>query len=261
MTGTSGYLAALLATNLRAGFGDPRQAIFQAALMLVNNLIFLVTWMLYFERFPDLRGWGRADVAMLYGVSAFGFGLAIALAGGVRDLARIIADGSLDVHLGRPRHPLPSLLMSRSVPAGFGDVASAVVIWLWLAERSLADLPLLVLLSTAAGTVMLATVAMSQCVVFWWPGVLRLAEQFWEVIVMIAVFPQHVFGPAVRLVLFTVLPVAFMSQMPVEAVREGDPLKMLAVLAAALVYGALAVAVFDRGLRHYASGNRMTTNR
>ena len=67
-------------------------------------------------------------VAMLYGVTAFGFGLMVALAGGMRDLARTIVDGSLDVHLGRPRHPLPSLLMSRSVPAGFGDVASAFAV-------------------------------------------------------------------------------------------------------------------------------------
>ncbi len=261
MTATFGYLAALLETNLRASFGNPRQATTQLALMVVNNLIFLVIWVLYFERFPDLRGWGRADVAMLYGVTAFGFGLTVALAGGMRDLARTIVDGSLDVHLGRPRHPLPSLLMSRSIPAGFGDVISSFVIWLWFAERSVADLPLLVLLSTAAGTVMMATVVISQCMVFWWPGVLRLAEQFWEVILMITVYPQHVFGPAIRLVLFTVLPVAFMSQVPVEAIREGDPLKMLAVFAAALVYGTLSVIVFDRGLRRYQSGNQMVVNR
>lgn len=261
MSATFGYLAALLATNLRAAFSNPLQAVSQLALMVLNNLIFLLVWVLYFERFPELRGWGRADVAMLYGVTAFGFGLMVALAGGMRDLARTIVDGSLDVHLGRPRHPLPSLLMSRSVPAGFGDVASAFVIWLWFAERSVSDLPLLVLLSLAAGTVMTATTTAAQCVVFWWPGVLRLAEQFWEVILMITIYPQHVFGPAIRLVLFTVLPVAFMSQVPVEAIREGDPLKMLAVVLAAFVYGALAIAIFDRGLRRYQSGNQMVVNR
>lgn len=261
MRATSGYLWALLATNLRAGFGNPRQATTQLVLMVVNNMFFLAIWALYFERFPALRGWGRADVGILYGVTAFGFGLTVALAGGMRDLARTIVDGSLDVHLGRPRHPLPSLLMSRSIPAGFGDVISAFVIWLWFAERSVADLPLLILLSTAAGMVMMATVVVSQCMVFWWPGVLRLAEQFWEVILMITIYPQHVFGPAIRLVFFTVLPVAFMSQLPAEAIREGDPLKMFAVFAAALVYGTIAVVVFDRGLRHYASGNRMTANR
>lgn len=261
MTATFGYFAALLATNLRAGFGNPRQATTQLVLMVVNNMFFLAIWALYFDRFPALRGWGRADVGMLYGITAFGFGMTVALAGGMRDLARTIVDGSLDVHLGRPRHPLPSLLMSRSIPAGFGDVISAFIIWLWFAERSIADLPLLILLSTASGLVMMATVVISQCAVFWWPGVLRLAEQFWEVILMITIYPQHVFGPTVRLLLFTVLPVAFVSQVPVEAIREGDPLKMLSVFAAAIFYGALAIAVFDRGLRRYQSGNQMVANR
>jgi hypothetical protein len=34
-------------------------------------------------------------------------------------------------------------------------------------------------------------------------------------------------------------------------------LKVVALLAASAVYAALAVIVFDRGLRRYASGNQM----
>ncbi|MBM3547520.1 MAG: hypothetical protein FJX54_11235 [Alphaproteobacteria bacterium] len=256
-----GYLGALLATNLKAGFAKPGAAVFQLVLMCLNNLVFFIVWALYFDRFPDLRGWGRADVALLYGITAFAFGLAMAVGGGVRDVARAINDGSLDVHLGRPRHPLPSLLMSRSIPSGIGDMLSAPVLWLWLGDRGLADLPLLVLLSTAAGIVMMSIILIAQCAVFWWPALLRLAEQFWEVVIIISVYPQHVFGAGIRLVLLTLLPIAFVSQLPVEAIREADAMKVLAVIAAAILYGALAVVIFDRGLRHYASGNRLVVNR
>ena len=55
--------------------------------------------------------------------------------------------------------------------------------------------------------------------------------------------------------------VAADPKVPVEAIREGDPLKMLAVVLAALVYGTLAIAIFDRGLRRYQSGNQMVVNR
>jgi ABC-2 type transport system permease protein len=255
------YIGALLATSLRAGFARPGAALAQLALMFLNNLIFFIVWALYFDRFPDLRGWGRADVALLYGIAAFGFDLAVALAGGMRDVGRAIADGSLDVHLGRPRHPLPSLLISRSIPSGFGDAASAFLLWTWLGERGLVELPLLVLLAAAGGIVMVATIVIAQCLVFWVPSALRLADQFWEVIVMISVYPQHIFGSGIRLVLFTLLPVAFMSQVPVEAVREASVEKTLLVVGAAVFYGALAVLVFDRGLRRYTSGNRMVENR
>jgi ABC-type uncharacterized transport system permease subunit len=53
------------------------------------------------------------------------------------------------------------------------------------------------------------------------------------------------------------VPAAFVALLPVEAVREGSLLKALAVLGAAVVYVTLATAIFARGLRRYASGNRM----
>jgi ABC-type uncharacterized transport system permease subunit len=176
-------------------------------------------------------------------------------------MGRAIADGGLDVHLGRPRHPLPSLLLSRSIPSGFGDLASAPVMWLVLGGRSFADLPLLIALGTAGAVVMLATFVMGQCLVFWWPRAVRLGEELVNVVLMISVYPQHVFGAGMRILLFTLLPVAFISQLPVEAVREADAFKAMAVMAAALVYGALAIFVFDCGLKRYASGNRMVVNR
>lgn len=261
MADTLSYLAALLAVNLRAGFARPREAVIAIALMFANNLIFFIVWMLYFARFPRLAGWGREDVALIYGVAAFSFGLSVALAGGLRDIARAIADGSLDVHLGRPRHPLPSLLLSRSIPAGFGDMASALVLWLVLGGRSLSDLPLLLLLSLGAATVMIATLTIAQCAVFWFPRAVRLGEEFYNVVLMISVYPQHVFGAGFRILLFTLIPVGFMSQLPAEAIREADPWKAAAVLAAAAFYGGLALLVFDRGLQRYASGNRMLVNR
>ena len=50
---------------------------------------------------------------------------------------------------------------------------------------------------------------------------------------------------------------AFVGLLPVEAVRDGDIAKALAIAAGALVYAALAAAIFARGLRRYASGNRL----
>jgi ABC-2 type transport system permease protein len=255
------YFTALLATNIKAGFARRGEALVSVILMFANNLVFFIIWMIYFARFRELAGWQQQDVALLYGMAAWAFGLSVALTGGFRDMGRAIADGGLDVHLGRPRHPLPSLLLSRSIPSGFGDLASAPVMWLVLGGRSLTDLPLLVALASAGAVVMLATFVMGQCLVFWWPRAVRLGEELVNVVLMISVYPQHVFGAGMRIVLFTLLPVAFISQLPVEAVREADLAKALAVLAAALVYGALAIFVFDCGLKRYASGNRLLVNR
>jgi hypothetical protein len=43
--------------------------------------------------------------------------------------------------------------------------------------------------------------------------------------------------------------------LPAEAVRHPEAVNVLGMLAAALVYSLLALAVSNRGLRRYASGN------
>jgi ABC-2 family transporter protein len=116
------YVAALLRVNLAGGLARPVFAATSAAMMLANNLILSLLWVIYFADFSSLRGWGFADLALLMGIVAWAFGLTVFLAGGLRDLANTIADGGLDIHLGRPRHPLPGLLLGRSIPAGLGDM-------------------------------------------------------------------------------------------------------------------------------------------
>jgi ABC-2 type transport system permease protein len=251
------YLFALARINIRAGMAPAGGAALSALLMFGNNLIFFLIWSIYFSNFSSLRGWTLADMALLMGMCEWAFGLAVVLAGGVRHMAQTIVDGGLDVHLGRPRHPLPSLLMSRSLPSGLGDLASAPVFWLAFAGRGFADLPLILLVATAAGVVLTASVVIMQCLVFWLPRALGLCEDLFNMFLMTAVYPQHPFSFTMRMILFTLFPTAFVGFLPVEAVRDAHPLKALAMIGAALAYGALAAAVFQRGLRRYASGNRI----
>ena len=76
-------------------------------------------------------------------------------------------------------------------------------------------------------------------------------------LLMIAFYPQHPFGLTVRIALFSIFPTGFAAFLPAAAVRAGDPLLVLALLAAALAYAALALLVFERGLRRYSTGNRL----
>jgi ABC-2 type transport system permease protein len=257
MTSSLAYLAALLGANLRAAFARPVAALVAALFMLGNNLILYVVWVIYFANFSNLRGWVAADLALLLGVVAWAFGLAVLVAGGGREIAQQVADGTLDVHLGRPRHPLPSLLASRSLPSGLGDMASAPVFWLVFADRGIGDVAFLLLVATAAAGVIVATMIATQSLAFWLPRAATLCEELFQMFLMVCFYPQHPFAFTIRLVLFTLVPAAFVALLPVEAVREGSVLKALAVLGGAVVYMAIATAIFARGLRRYASGNRM----
>jgi ABC-2 type transport system permease protein len=251
------YLLALLALNIGAFRAHPLRSLAAVAMMFGNNLVFYLVWAIYFRAFSSLGGWREPDIALLFGLFAWAFGLATFLTGGMRTIAQTIVDGGLDLHLGRPCHPLPTLLLSRCEPSGIGDLASAFVFWLWLGGRSPAELPLIVLMASAAAVVLCAMVVIIQCLVFWVPSAIALCEELFNTLLLVTFYPQHPFGLTVRIVLFTVFPSAFMAFFPAEVIRHPNAGGVLIMLAAAGVYSLLALVVFDRGLRRYRSGNRL----
>jgi ABC-2 type transport system permease protein len=251
------YLIALLDVNLRTARAQPATTLTAAAMMLGNNMIVFSIWFIYFAKFSSLGGWQLTDMAMLIGVVAWAFGLTVLVGGGVREIAQTIVDGRLDIYLGRPRHPLPALLLSRSIPSGFGDLVSALVLWILVGKVGLAQLAFLIALASVAAVTFSATLTITQCIVFWWPRALSLCEDLFNMLMMMMFYPQHPYGLIVRIVLMTVFPTALIALLPVQAVRDGSIAKALVVIVAAALYAWLAKLTFDRGVRSYSSGNRM----
>lgn len=66
------------------------------------------------------------------------------------------------------------------------------------------------------------------------------------------------FGSGLRFMLFTPLPAALASYPPVDVVRHPSFATRIATVAATATYAAFALLLFERGLRHCASGNRIT---
>jgi hypothetical protein len=69
----------------------------QVVFMMLNNGTFLICWWAPLYQVPHLRGWQLADIQLLFGSVAAGFGLGVTLAGGVMHLSRFIDDGEVMV--------------------------------------------------------------------------------------------------------------------------------------------------------------------
>jgi ABC-2 type transport system permease protein len=74
-----------------------------------------------------------------------------------------------------------------------------------------------------------------------------------------ALYPEPLFGGMLRLALFTVLPAGFVGYLPARVVHAPSVLDVLALAIGAVAYLGLALLIFDRGLRCYASGSRFST--
>jgi ABC-2 type transport system permease protein len=238
---------------LRAAF------LLQAAFMALNNLLFFTVWWVLFQRFEQIRGYRLEDMLVLYGVCCGGFGLAMLLCGGLRELAARITEGELDSLLSQPKGVLLRVLMSRSQASGWGDLVSGVLLLALALPPRLTHTLAVVLALACSAVVVVASAVLFQASAFWLGRVEGAARSAFEFTLMFAMNPPTLFGPGLKLVLFTVLPAGLMAYLPCELVRAPSLASACWVLAGTFVYAAFAAGVFERGLRHYASGNHMTT--
>jgi ABC-2 type transport system permease protein len=196
---------------------------------------------------------------MLFGLVAAAFGLTVTVAGGVRHLGRLIEDGDLDTLLTQPKSVLVYALGLRSQPSGFGDLISGLIFIAWSGQVSWRTTPLVLVVIIASALILVASGIVFFSLAFWLGRVETVATQLWELLITFSLYPEPLFGGALRLVLFTVLPAGFVGYLPVRLIHAPSVTNVAILLIVATAYMGLAVLIFDRGLRRYASGSRFTT--
>jgi ABC-2 type transport system permease protein len=250
------FFVALSGSSLRASMARRLTFAMQVAFMIANNLIFLTFWWLLFARVPHIRGYQLADVAVMFGIVGTAFGLVQTFAGGVRHLARLIDDGALDSLLPQPKPTLLYALGARTQPSGIGDVLSGVALLALSGKLTLATVPLAVLACVSSAVVFVATGVVFFSVAFWLPKTESLSAQTWELLITFSLYPEPLFGGAIRLLLFSALPAAFVGFVPLRLVLHATFADFALLAAAATSYVTMALWVFRRGLRRYSSGSR-----
>jgi len=247
---------ALLTTNLKAAAALRGAFVMQVVFMMLNNLTFFVFWWALMRRVPDLRGWRLGDIQVLFGIVAAGFGVTVTLAGGVRDLSRVIDAGELDTLLAQPKPVLLHALGLRLQASGFGDVLSGLAFIAWSGQVSWRMAPLVLVAIAGSALVVLACGIVFHSLTFWLGNVDSVARQLWELLITFALYPEPLFGGVLRLVLFTLLPAGLVGYVPARLAQRPTAALVVITIAAAAAYLLFAAAVFERGLRRYASGSR-----
>lgn len=251
------FAVALLATNLKASLALRGAFWIQVVAMAANNALYFTTWWVFFHRYDEIGGWRIADMLGLFGVVAAGFGTCIVLAGGIRDLARTIAEGELDPFMTQPKSPMLHVVGSRSIPSGWGDLASGL---LFVAVSGLVQpetLPLLAVAVCVSASVFVASGILLHSLAFWLGRVETLVRMMWEFLLTFSLYPQALFGGVLRFVLFTLVPAGLIGFLPVGLLRDFQWGGLAAALGGAAAYAILAAWVFRCGLRRYESGSRI----
>lgn len=249
------FLIAVWKANLESNMEYRVSFLSQAIGMMVNNSIYFLVWVIFFDRFRDVRGWGVTDMYVTFGLTASAFGLVALLFGNVFNLGDIITKGRLDYYLSLPRPVLLHAVASRSIASGLGDfsygflsyLASGVATW---------DGLLRFIVGLIFGAVVLTSFLMIvQSLSFWLGTTSYLSGIANNAILTFAIYPTTLFEPGARLLLFTLVPAALMGAVPASFVRAFGWDTLAELLAGGMVLLSIAVLVFHSGLRRYESGS------
>jgi ABC-2 type transport system permease protein len=249
--------AAYVRLNLRAALEYRAAFWWQVGSMFVNNSMWVVFWVLFFTRFPVLRGWTVEDVITVWALAAGGFGISASIAGNSLNLATLIAQGQLDVWMLYPRRLLPHLLVGRMSVISIGDAFFGFVVYLFFVQPDPLRFLLFTLLVVAVAFLFLGFSILTGSLSFYLGNAGTLAEQWRFAMITFGTYPSVLFDGGAKFLLYTLVPAFFISQFPIEALRTLSLSNALMTFLGAAIFLALGVGVFYHGLRRYESGNLM----
>jgi ABC-2 type transport system permease protein len=231
----------------RAGFWT------QVVTMIVNNLVWVVFWGLFFRRVGTLRGWDSRSVYLLLAALCTSAGLVLGFLANTRAIGRMIADGELDAALALPTRPLLYLLVRRVNPINMGDVIFGVVLFL-VAGHPTPLRTVTFVVAVFVAMVVLAGFLISAGSLAFFAGRDDTGELGFHTMLLFGAYPVDIFGSSARIILHTVLPAAFVAAVPARLVQHFDLGVAVEFVGAAVAFGVLAVVLFEAGLRRYTSG-------
>lgn len=249
------FLFAVWQANLQSVMEYRISFITQVIGMLLNNFIYFAIWIIFFDRFEEVRGWGIGDMYVTFGILASAFGLVAVFFGNAFTLGDIVNNGRLDYYLSLPRPVLLHAVSSRMISSGMGDLTYGFVSYAVSGQFTWDGLIRFILAILLAATVFAAFLILVNSIAFWAGIVTSLSNLMLNAMITFGIYPITLFDNYAKLILFTVIPAALMGAVPAQLVHAFTWQTLAQLLLGAIVFLGLAITVFRLGLKRYESGS------
>ena len=221
--------------------------------MIVNDVVWVAFWLLFFHKVGALRGWDTRRLMLLLAILTTSAGFVLGMLSNARRIGRLAADGDLDAVLALPVPPLAYLLVRRIDATNLGDLAFGLVLF------AVAGHPTLERTGIYLGGSLVAVILLTGFLVVtgssaFFVGRGEAGELGFQAMLMFAMYPADVFTGPARALLYTVIPAAFIGAVPARLMTSWDPAVALGAVGAAAAFASAAWVLFYRGLHRYTSG-------
>lgn len=226
------------------------------AFMVLNNATFIIQWLILFHLKKRIGGYDLNDIMVLWGFAASTYGLSHIFFQRSYELSSIITNGKLDSFLVQPKNVLLSVISSGTNTSAIGDLIYGYLV-LIIFNFSIGKLLLFTVLSIFGALTLTAFSVITGSISFWIIRGDMLSDNLNNAMINFSTYPDSIFKGAVRLILYTIVPVGFYIYLPMHIILHFNILTLLAVTGFTVFIVLLAFYIFYRGLKRYTSSSLM----
>lgn len=224
--------------------------------MILNNASFILLWVVLYSLQDNIGGSTMEDILLLWGLSAGSYGISHIFFNKAYDLSEMINAGKLDAFLVQPKNVLIQAITSLS-PSAFGDLLYAYIL-LFITGFTFNKFILFTLFIITGGLIFTSLSVIVNSLSFWFKKSDIIATQVNNMVTQFGIYPEGIFNKAVKIFLYTIVPVGIANYMPLKILTNFNVGTLLFVLLYTIMIIGLAFIVFYFGLRKYSSSNLMS---
>lgn len=253
---TATFFLSLVRTSIRASISVRGAFLLESVLMIANNLVFLLMWWILFRQFKEVAGWTMRDMIALNAIGMGAYGLMQICFGGIKDLSKIILNGDLDPLMTQPKNLLLHLAGSKSLSKGWGHLMTTAILVIIGKLATPTTIPLIIIGIICGCLIFTSMSIIAHSLVFWLGAVESVSKKYCDSLFLFALYPTNIYSGWLQVVMFTLIPAAFIGYLPVQLLRQFSWLSLAALCLSAVGFVVLAFAIFHLGLKRYESGNQ-----
>lgn len=216
---------------------------------------FLYLWVLFFTKVPAVEGWTIRDSATLIGIAWLGDAFVGLLAGGIHGLAKMIANGQLDVYLLMPHNLIWQVAVTKTYNYAFGSAIVCMVNFYLFGDFTPARFALFIFMAIISALIMFNFILIAQSIGFYVGNFETAADKMQSALYTLQFYPTNIYHGVLRFLMIWIFPVYFTAALPTQLVNEWSTAKFGILLLFWAATGILGITIFNRGLSKYESGS------
>jgi ABC-2 type transport system permease protein len=248
-------LGAYMRVNWRSALEYRTNFLFEMAVSLFELGMYIFYWKIFFSISSGVSGMTFNELAALVAFNHVIYAAADTLMGDhIWDAGEMIVRGQIDIFLVQPKSAVYQIFFSGAQPARAVQIVTGTLLFFYIVPLSLENGALFLFGLVVGGSIFASWVVVLQSLVFHL-GNTMVVYKLLSVILHFGKKPAMIFSAAVRFVLYTIIPAAFLGTVQTGALFNPDA-QTLGLLGFLAVASPLAATfIFRRGMRRYESGN------